>query len=266
MDAFFYPVLVAGGIAGASTGLLGVHIVGMRLPFIGTCISHAALAGAIFATLVGLPPMAGSVVVSMITAGSLAGIRPGRHRLDTNVALGILFSLMLGLTFLGIGLVKGSRSELLNLLWGSLLFVGWKQVGIIAGMGILLGGFHWVFAKEMKAILFSRTMAAAGGMPAGLVYGLFLVLCGAILAVNLPAVGGLLMFSLIINPAAAAYQLCRGYRAVVAVSMVLGVVSATGGFGFSLWLDLPTGACIVITSSLVFAGAVMYRAVVGRRD
>ena len=47
MDPYFYLVIVAGLIAGASTGLLGVYIVGMRIPFIGICISHAAMAGSI---------------------------------------------------------------------------------------------------------------------------------------------------------------------------------------------------------------------------
>ena len=266
MDVFFYPVLVAGAIAGASTGLLGVYIVGMRMPFIGTCISHAAMVGAIYAKLLGLNPTAGAIVVSMITAASLAGIRPSRYSLDINVALGILFSLMLGLTFLGIGLVKDSRSEMLNLLWGTLLFVDWDTVRVIAVLGVILVAFNMAFDKELKAILFSRTIAAATGVRERFVYFLFLGLCGIILAVNLPAIGGLLIFSLITNPAAAAYQVCRGYRSVMIVSMLFGIVSAVAGFLISLWLDLPTGACIVLISAFIFALAAIYRAVIGRKD
>ena len=51
MDPFFYLIIFAGAVAGASTGLLGVYIVGMRIPFIGICISHAAMAGTMFACL-----------------------------------------------------------------------------------------------------------------------------------------------------------------------------------------------------------------------
>ena len=57
MDTFFYLIIFAGAIAGASTGLLGVYIVGMRMPFIGTCISHAAMAGTIFSCLLGINPI-----------------------------------------------------------------------------------------------------------------------------------------------------------------------------------------------------------------
>jgi len=96
MDSFFYLVMFAGAIAGASTGLLGVYIVGMRMPFIGICISHAAMAGTVMAYLLGFNPAFGAVAASVITSMSLAAIRPEKSRLDTNVGLGILFSLMLG--------------------------------------------------------------------------------------------------------------------------------------------------------------------------
>ncbi|MDY0357736.1 MAG: metal ABC transporter permease, partial [Sedimentisphaerales bacterium] len=105
----------------------------------------------------------------------------------------------------------------------------------------------------------SRTIASATGVHETFVYALFLGLCGIILAVNLPLVGGLMIFSLITNPAAAAYQICRGHRAVVIASTLFGVLSAVGGFIVSYYLNLPTGACIVLTSALVFALAALYR-------
>jgi len=64
MDSFFYLVMFAGAVAGASTGLLGVYIVGMRMPFIGICISHSAMAGTIYSILLGVNPVLGPVVFS----------------------------------------------------------------------------------------------------------------------------------------------------------------------------------------------------------
>lgn len=266
MDSFFYLIIVAGALAGASTGLLGVYIVGMRMPFIGTCISHAAMAGTIFALLAGFNPMCGAIIASVITSTSLAAIRPDKLKLDTNVTLAILFSLMLGLTFLGIGLVQGSRTEALSLLWGSLLFVRFETTVLIGIMGLVLVLFVAVFNKELKVILFSRSIAAATGIHEAFVYGLYLALCGVILSVNLKTIGGLLIFSLITNPAAAAYQICRGYRSVVIVSSLLGMLSAIFGFLASFYFDLPTGACIAIATTLIFVLAVIYRRVIGMRD
>jgi len=266
MDPFFYLVMFAGAVAGASTGLLGVYIVGMRLPFIGICISHSAMAGTIYSILLGVNPLWGPVVFSAACSMSLGAVRQGRSRLDANVALAILFNLMLGLTFLGIGLMRGSRSEVLGLLWGSLLFVDRSSVVIITVFGLVFAAFALLFNKELKSLMFSRTIASATGVHESLVYCLFLGLCGVILAVNLPLVGGLLIFSLITCPAAAAYQICTGHRSVVIAATFFGMASAVVGFLVSYYLDLPTGACIVIVSAVIFAVSALYRMFRGKRD
>lgn len=260
MDSFFYLVMFAGVVAGASTGLLGVYIVGMRMPFIGVCISHSAMTGTIYSILLGVNPVLGAAVFSSLSSMSLAAIRPGRSRLDTNVALAILFNLMLGLAFLGIGLIQGSRSEVLGLLWGSLLFVRMSSVVTITILGLVFIVFAILFNKELKVLLFSRTIASATGVHESFVYCLFLALCGLILAVNLPLVGGLMIFSLITCPAAAAYQICTGYRSVIFAATILGAISALAGFLVSYYLNLPTGACIVIVSATIFAISASYRA------
>jgi manganese/iron transport system permease protein len=266
MDSFFYLVMFAGAVAGASTGLLGVYIVGMRMPFIGTCISHAAMAGTIFAVVLHINTTAGAIAASVITSISLAAIRPEKSRLDTNVGLAILFSLMLGLTFLGMGLVQGSRSEVLGLLWGSILFVQTKTAVVITIMALILVVFAIVFNKEMKVLLFSRSIAAATGVHESFVYCLFLALCGIILAVNLKLIGGLMIFSLITNPAAAAYQICRGHKSAVFTATLFGMLSAVIGFLVSYYLDLPSGACIVVVSTAIFGASALYRTVRKRSD
>ncbi|MEJ2647961.1 MAG: metal ABC transporter permease [Sedimentisphaerales bacterium] len=274
MDSYFYTVMLAGVIAGASTGLLGAFIIGMRMPFIGTCISHASMAGFIYGGLLAFGNSAlwpvlsssGGVLASVVAALSLATIREDKTRLDKNVGLAIVFSFMLGITFLGIGLNQGSRNDMLNLLWGNILFVDKTRTIIIAVLAAVLGIFIVLFNKEMRVLLFSRTIAAATGVHESFVYCLFLTLCGVILAVNLPLVGGLMIFSLITCPAAAAYQVCKGYVPVVIASALFGMISALAGFLFSFYLDLPTGACIVIVSVAIFALATLYKNLTRRYD
>jgi len=274
MDPYFYLVIVAGLIAGASTGLLGVYIVGMRIPFIGTCISHAAMAGFIYgsfltfqsASLTAISPVLGGIAASVIAALSLAAIRPDKPTMNTNVGLAIVFCLMLGLTFLGIGLNQGSRSEMLGLLWGNILFTDRSGIITIAVMALVLVLFSHVFNKELKVLLFSRSIAAATGIHERFVYGLFLILCGIILAVNLPLVGGLMIFSLVTCPAAAAYRICTGHKSIVFTATVFGMLSALIGFLVSYYLNLPTGACIVIVSATIFALSAVYRTIQSRAD
>jgi manganese/iron transport system permease protein len=261
MDTFLLPILVAGLLGGASTGLLGVYIVGMRMPFVGVCISHAAMAGAVFGMLLGWPELPCALGVAVAATSILGTIPPGRMKLDINVAMGVLFPLMMGLTFLCIGLMPGPRTAMLGLLWGSLLFVTTRDIGLIAAASVVLLLFSMVFAKEMRAILFSRSLAAATGVHQQFVYLLFLASCGLVVAVNLQTVGGLMIFALIANPASAALQIGHGYRSICVLAGGLGALSAVGGLLTAWWLDLPAGACIVLVSTGLFLGAVLWRRV-----
>lgn len=264
--AFWMPVLIAGLIAGASSGLLSVYIVGMRIPFLGVCVAHAALAGAVFGALAGLegqlmllPALGGAVV----TALALGLLDPSTWHMDTNVIMGLLFSVTMGLAFVGFGLfaiVGRSDNEVRSLLWGSLNFCRWSDVKLMALASGALAVFLVVFYKEMRAILFSRTEAAASGIHATAVWTGFLVLTAAVMTVNFQTVGGLMIYSLITNPAAAAFQLVRGCGRSMVLAALLGAASGLGGFLIAAATDLPSGAVIVLfSSSLVVIAAAFAR-------
>lgn len=265
-DLFFLPVVLAGVLGGASTGLLGVQIVGMRIPFVGVCISHAAMAGAVFGQLTGVSPVAAGLLASVLTSVLLGMVRFEDVHFDINIVMGVLFSLMMGLAFLGIGLAPGAKTPMLSLLWGSLLFVGYQEVVIIAVGALALVVFVMLFFHELKAILFSRTLARAGGVHEQVVWIGFLALCGLVVAVNLQTIGGLMLFSLLINPAAAASRLARGYRQLLMVAAALGALSALGGFAAAYFFDLPTGACIVLFSTAILGAVVVFEKLVGKKE
>ncbi len=264
--AFWSPVMTAGLLAGGSSGLLSVYIVGMRIPFLGVCVAHAALAGAVYGALAGLEGTAlllPALAAAVVTAVALGLADPQRLRMDSNVVLGLLFSVTMGLAFVGFGLfgVLGrSDNDVRGLLWGSLTFCGWKDAGLMLAASAALATYVTVFRKEMQAILFSRRDAAAAGILVTPVWTGFLVLTAAVMTVNFQTVGGLMIYSLITNPAAAAFQLARGGAKVTWLAVLLGAASGLGGFLISALTDLPSGAVIVLVS----AGLVLLAAV-GRR-
>jgi manganese/iron transport system permease protein len=258
---FWAPVICSGALAGASTGMLGTFIVGMRIPFLGVCISHAALAGAVFGSLFGLsgpmlmlPALAGAVATALL----LGTLDVQSARIDSNVLLGILFSLTMGLSFLGLGLfsVYGiSDNEVRGLLWGSLNFCCWRDFYIIAGTAGMEFAVVLLFYKELRAILFSREHASAAGIHATPVWTVLLILASLVLTVNFQTVGGLMIYGLLSNPAVAAFQLAKGFGKSLVLSTLFGAISGFGGFLIAAMLDLPTGAMIVILSSLLIAVA-----------
>jgi manganese/iron transport system permease protein len=264
MLLFWAPVLVGGLVAGGSTGLLGAYVVGMGLPFLGVCVSHAALAGAVLGILLGLTgPMLLVPAGLLATATALLlGLGGGRKLGGSNVLMGMLFSLSMGVAFLGIGLFDRfgrSTNEVFGLLWGSLLLCTWTEVAwMAAGAGALLG-FVGLFGKELRAVMFSREQAASAGIRAGGVWTAFLVLVSLVLTLNFRTVGGLMIYSLLANPAAGAFLLARGCGRSVAVSAVLGAASAVGGFLLALLAGTSAGASIVIFSALLVAAAWVLR-------
>src|SRR6056297_2303394 len=164
---FWAPVMAGGLIAGGSSGMLSVYIVGIRMPFLGVCVAHAALAGAVFGALAGLtgsqlllPALAGATLTALL----LGLADPRRINMDTNVIMGLLFSVTMGLAFVGFGLfsIAGrSDNEVRSLLWGSLAYCRWEDVRLMLAAAVALGAFLLAFGKEMRAILFSRTDAQA---------------------------------------------------------------------------------------------------------
>jgi len=262
---FWAPVMAGGALAGASSGVLGTFILGMRIPFLGICVAHAALAGAVFGGLCGLeghqllwPALAGA----MLTALALGLVNPQRAHLDDNTVLSFLFSATMGLAFLGIGLygiLGKSDNDVRSLLWGSLNFCRWSDVRLMLGAFAALAAYVVVFFKELRAILFSRADAEAAGIRATAVWTGFLILTAATLTVNFQTVGGLMIYSLICNPAAAAFQLARGCRRVLMLSAAFGAVSGLGGFLIAAFTDLPSGAVIVLLSSALVGLAALIR-------
>jgi manganese/iron transport system permease protein len=252
---FWAPVMAGGSLAGASSGLLGTFIVGMRIPFLGVCVAHAALAGAVFGGLCGwegrqllIPALVGAVV----TALPLGLLNPRVVRLDDNVVLSFLFSATMGLAFLGIGLygiLGKSDNDVRSLLWGSLNFCRWRDVWLMLGASVALVAYIALFFKELRAIMFSRADAEAAGIRATAVWTGFLVLTAVTLTVNFQTVGGLMIYSLMSNPAAAAFQIARGCRRVMAWSAAFGAASGLGGFLIAAATDLPSGAVIILVSS-----------------
>ena len=256
MDLMFWaPVMVGGLIAGASSGLLGVFIVGMRIPFLGICVAHAALAGAVFGALAGLEGqtlLIPALAAALLTALLLGWLNPQRVHLDDNVVLGFLFSATMGLAFVGIGLfgiLGRSDNDVRSLLWGSLNFCRWRDVALMLAVTAVLVVFLLLFFKELRAIMFSRETAIAAGIPAHAIWTGFLVLTAAVLTVNFQTVGGLMIYSLITNPAAAAFQLVKGCGRALALAALLGALSGLGGVLIAAVTDLPSGAVIVLFSS-----------------
>jgi manganese/iron transport system permease protein len=227
------------------------------MSFIGVAMSHAAFAGALFGLLIGINPLITAFAFSLITA-LIIGPLADRGELNPETSLGVIFSLMLGLAFLFMGLNPGTKSSALELLWGSILTVTHSNLILLAIVAVIVVGLVIAFFKEIQATVFNRNIALAVGLPATAIFYGILFLTGATVTASLSSIGGLLIFSLILNPAAAAYQLTYSMKKMFLLSAVFGVVSGWTGLLFSYLFNIPSGATIVITSSVIFMIATIF--------
>lgn len=195
--------------------------------------------------------MIGAFIFSL-GAAAVVGPLADRGELNPETSVGVIFSLMLGLAFLFMGLMSGPKSAALELLWGSILTNTRGDIMVLGVVAVLVVAIIIVFYKEIQATIFQRDMARAVGIPATVMLYSILFLTGATITASFSSIGGLLIFSLILNPAAAAYQLTYSMKRMFLFSAGFGVLSSWAGLLFSYLFDIPSGATIVITSSIIF--------------
>jgi manganese/iron transport system permease protein len=254
---FMQNAILAGLLGGITCSVVGVFVVTMHLSFIGVCIAHAAFAGALLGLWLGFNPLIGALLFSL-AAAAIVGPVADRGELNPDTSIGIIFSLMLGLAFLFMGLMHGARTEALNLFWGSILTVTQQDIIFLAATTGVIVGLVAVFYKEIQAVICHREVALAVGIPATVIFYGLLFSTGVTITASLQSIGGLLIYCLILNPAAAAYQLTYSLKKMLLIAVAFGVISCWAGLAVSYLLDIPSGASIVITSAIIFGLATAF--------
>jgi len=118
--------------------------------------------------------------------------------------------------------------------------------------------FLALFWKEVNAVLFDPRMAEADGINSRAYMNACLFLLGAVVALSLKLVGGLLVYALIMNSASTALQLSYDMKKVFLISPLVGVLAFLSGFALSMTLDWPIGSSIVVASSLLLAFSIAF--------
>ena len=241
-------------LAGLSCSIAGVFVVRLNMASIGFCMSHAAFAGAAFGLLIEVDPLLTAMVFATLTAVFLAPVA-NRAKLNTDVVIGIMFSLMIALAFVFLNLSPGEAASgaALRILWGSIFAVSEFDVLYLALLCTVMVTFVVLFYKEILALMFNRKLAEAAGVNTYVFMLVIVFMTGLAVSFSLKLVGGLLVYALIINPTSTAYQFFWDFRKIMVYSPIIGVLSCIAGFVFSLQTDFPIGASIVIVSALALA-------------
>lgn len=254
---FLMRSLIAAVLVGALASTVGVFLVLRGLSFIGAGIAHAAFAGVTFGFLTGTNPLLMAFLFSMVSTGLIDIIR--RYgELKYDAAIGMFFALTMALAIIFIGLMKTYNAEVMGYLFGNILSITKTDIYAILIVAVITFIFIGGVFKELHFISFDESLARASGIPVTIIFSLFLLMTALTIVVSLKSVGVILVFALIVIPAAAAYQLTHRMGVMMAWAIIFGVVSTTTGMFLSYYMDLPSGATIVVVNSVVFGLAWLF--------
>jgi manganese/iron transport system permease protein len=261
IEAMTYPpiqrAVMACLLCGASCSLLSVFVVLMKMPLIGVSMSHAAFAGAVLGLLLDFNPFLSGFILCLLVAGVVGPLSDRTDIAPENV-LGILFSFLMGIAFLGMGILTRTKAGALNLMWGSLLTLSGMDLWVLTAVTSILAFFVLIFFKEIRTVMFNRRLAAASGVPERMIYYALLFLTGAVVSSNLATVGGLLIFALLVQPGATALQLTYNMKHFFFISVAAGIGACISGLVVSYIFDIPSGASVVLMATAIFAAAYIF--------
>ncbi|CAN5635136.1 metal ABC transporter permease [soil metagenome] len=248
---FMQRGLLASVLVAIICGLLGSFVVLKGLAFIGDALAHASFGGVALAFVLGVNIYLGAFVFAIATALGIGAItRRGRVRSDT--AIGILFSGTFAFGILLISGFEGYTIDLFGYLFGDVLSISQADLWTIASLGLLVIVLVIAFYRQLLFVAFDPTVAEASGVPAGALNYLLLGLLGATIVISIQAVGIVLVISLLVTPAATAYLLTKKFHHMILAGMGFGSISALLGIYLSYYLDVASGAAIILVATALF--------------
>lgn len=249
--SFFQRAFVSSILIGAACSITGVFVILNGLSFMGAGIAHAAFAGVALGFLLELNPLFLSIIWA-IGAVWIIGFTHKKGELKLDASISIMFSFSMALAILFIGFIKSYNTELFNFLFGNLFSITNNDLWIILIMSVFSIGSILLFFKEFFFISFDPLMAEASGIPSDALFFFLLNIIGLTVVISLKSVGSILVFGLLVTPAASAYQLTHNIRIMMGLSLLFGVGSSILGLFTSYYLNVPSGSTIVIILGIIF--------------
>ena len=241
MNPFAYGFMIhaylAAMIVSVMAGAVGYFLVLRGQSFAGHALGHVGFAGATGAILLGLPALPGLIVVT--TLGGMAMGLLGDKLAERDVGIGLVLAASLGLGLLFLGFFTGSAAQAVSLLFGNVLGVDRNMLHIMLGVGVFTLASLCVLSRPLLFATLQPELAAARGLPTRLLSVLFLGLVGLAVAVSAQVVGVLLVFSLLVGPAAVAQRLTPRVTRGVSLAVAIALAEALGGITLAFYTDWP---------------------------
>jgi len=262
--AFMQHAFEAGTIVALSAGVIGYFVVLRGLSFAAHALSHIGFAGATGAVLVGTAPIVGLLVFTM-SAGAVMGALGQRLR-GRDVTIGLVMAWSLGLGLLFTRLYKGSANLAIGILFGQIFGITSQDVAVTFVAGFVTVLLVLAVYRPLLFATLDEEVAEAKGVPVRALSIAFMVVLAVAVSEAVQVVGVLLIFALIVAPAAIAERFTTRPSRGVLLAMVLAVLFTWAGLSIAYYLPYPVGFFITTIAfwsyilARVLSGAVARRA------
>jgi zinc/manganese transport system permease protein len=264
---FMVHALQAGALVAVMAAVIGWFMVLRRQTFAGHTLSVIAFPGASAAVLAGLPVAAGyytACAAGAVALAAVSGSGPRSHA-GESAAIGTLQAVALGLGFLFVSLAHDVLGGLDALLFGTFLGITSGQVLTLlvvtaASLVLVMAG-----ARPLLFASIDQELARAGGVPVRALGFGFLLMLGLAVAATAQITGALLVFALLVTPAATAWQITTRPLAGLALSITLALAVTCAGLGIAYFSPYPVGFWVTSLSFGIYVVVRLIRATQGRR-
>lgn len=255
---FIQRALIAGSFIGILCSVLGVFLVLRRLSLIGDGLAHATFGSVALSLFMNVSPLYISLPVVMLCALGILRLTE-RFRLNGDAAIGIVSSLGIAGGILLSSVAGGFNVDLFSFLFGSILAISNTEVVlsiIISVLVLLLVSF---FYNDLLSITFDEESAKVSGINIKRLNMVFVLMTAITVVLSMKVVGIMLISALLILPPVTALQVAESFKVTIFVALVSAILSVISGILISFYLDLPTGAVIVIVNFGLFLMGIIYR-------
>ncbi|MDR2147442.1 MAG: metal ABC transporter permease [Tannerella sp.] len=252
--SFFQNALAASLFVAVSCGIVGTYIVARRIVFISGGITHASFGGLGIGFYLGISPLLSALIFAILSAFGIEYIsQSGSYkRIREDSVIAAVWSLGMAIGVIFIFLTPGYAPNLSSYLFGNILTVTRTDIILMAALTAVV---MTVFVMERKTILytaFDRDFAITQRLPVRFIEYSMMFFIAATIVVSINLVGIMLLMSLLTIPQMTANMFTSDYKKITVISCILGFISCIAGLFLSYFLNIPSGAFIILVLIVIF--------------
>ena len=240
---FMQNAYLAGTLVAISAGIMGYFMVLRSQSFAGHSLANVGFAGATGAVLFGIPAVVGLFIAGLCAAIGIQTLNLGeRQSRQSDIAVGAILTASLALGFLFIHLATAEyAANVYNVLFGNILGINDTDVTVIIWATVILLGILICIARPLFFASLDADVAAARGVPVRTLAFGYLVLLALVVALAVQIVGVLLIFALLVTPAAIAQYVTTRPAVAVTVAVILALIFTWIGLAVGYFTPYPVG-------------------------